>query len=97
MSLKKIQCLNELFAKLNCRVEILQFLKDEKIINDDVMATILNELHLQHPNLVFNLLEELQQAEKVQLVDYQWNLLPKEFIQLTIVTDNAKREFTYAV
>lgn len=97
MSLKKIECLKELFNKLNCRVEILQFLKDEKVINDDTMATILNELHLQHPTLIFTLLEDIQNNEKVQLVNYEWNILPKEFIQLTIVTNTAKKEFTYTV
>lgn len=97
MSLKKIECLKELFTKLNCRVEILQFLKDEKIINDDTMAGILSELHLQHPTLVFTLLQDIQSNERVQLVNYEWTILPKEFIQLTIVTDTARKEFTYTV
>jgi hypothetical protein len=97
MSLNKINCLNQLFKKLHCRVEILDFLVLEKVINSDTMAHIINEQQNTHPQLIFSLLEKLQKEDKLQLVDYEWSLLPKEFIKLTIVTDNSKKEFIYSI
>lgn len=97
MSLKKIECLEYLFKKLQCRVEVLQFLTDEKLIADGVMGEILNEPHNSHSTQVFTLLEKLQQSDKLQLVDYEWTFLPKEFAKLTLVTHSTKKEFTYAV
>ena len=97
MSIKKIQCLDELFTKLDCRVEVLQFLKDEKLITDDVMASTLNEIHTSHSSRVFTILNELQNNDNVQLIDYEWTILPKQFIRLTIVTDRTKKDFTYTV
>ena len=94
---KKIECLDRLFATLNCRYELLQFLKDEKIVSDDTMQTILNENHVTHSTRIASLLHELEAEEKLQLVAYEWTVLPKEFVQLTIVTPQAKKEFTYSV
>lgn len=97
MSIKKIQCLDTLFDKLRCRVEIFEFLRDEKLIADDDMQRVLNEMHNTHATHLFNILETLQREDNVQLVDYEWTLLPKELIKLTIVTSNTKKEFTYTV
>lgn len=97
MSLKKIEFLENLFKKLQCRVEILGFLRDEKIISDDVVAHILNDPHNTHSTQIFSLLEKLQKEDKLQLVDYEWAILPKELIKLTLVTHSTKREFTYSV
>jgi sulfur carrier protein ThiS len=94
---KQIEMMNRLFDTLKCRNEILQFLKDEKLINDDTMQAILHDHHTQHATKIAGLLAELQQAEKLQLVDYEWRILPKELVKLTIVSKNAKKDFTYAV
>ena len=97
MTASKIDFLNTLFKRLQCRMEILQFLKTENVINDDTVAHLINEPHNTHAQLIFSLLNELQKKEKVQLVDYEWTILPKEFLKLTLVTDNSKKEFTYSV
>ena len=93
----KIDCLNRLFQLLNCRVDILQYLKDEKLITDDMMQTILNELHTTHAPKIVSLLAELQQSDKLQLVDYEWTILPKELMKLTVVSRNNKKEWIYSV
>ena len=93
----KIEFLEKMFKRLNNRFEILSFLKENRIITDDEMQALLNEHHTSHPTRVASLLDQLQQSEKVQLVNYEWTVLPKEFMQLSIVTDEAKREFTYTV
>ena len=95
--LKTIEALNRLFAVLNCRTDILQHLKDEKLITDDVMQTLLNEHHTTHAPKIASLLSEMQKSEKLQLVDYEWTILPKEYLKLTIVSRNSKKEWIYTV
>ena len=97
MSLKKIECLELLIKKLKCRTEFLQFLVGEKLITDDVMANTLHGQHFTHSTAIFTILNDLQKSEKLQLVDYEWTILPKELIRLTLVTESARKEFTYSV
>lgn len=93
----KINFLNRLFATLDCRTDILQYLKDEKFITDDVMATLLNEHHTTHAPKIASMLAELQKVEKLQLVDYEWTILPQELLRLTVVARDSKKEWTYVV
>lgn len=94
---RQIDFLDRLFVKLKCRVEILQFLKDEKMISDDEMQTLLHEQHQTHSTKIAMMLNDLLQSEKLQLVDYEWTILPKELMRLTIVSETAKKEFLYSV
>lgn len=94
---RKIDCLNRLFELTKCRTELLQFLKDEKVINDDRMVRILHDHHATHSTQIAGLLEELHKKETLQLVDYEWTILPRELIRLTIVTNTTKKEFLYTV
>lgn len=94
---KKIDMLNKLFDYLKCRNDILQFLKDEKIIDDNLMQNILHEHHTQHATRIAGMLDELQRADKLQLVDYEWQILPKELVKLTLISKNSKKDFTYSV
>lgn len=93
---KKIECLDRLFVLLRCRSEILQFLKDEKLITDDTLNVILMEHHATHSTKIATLLEELVKDDKLQLVDYEWTILPKELVKLSLVTKVTKKEFAYA-
>jgi len=94
---KKIDCMNRLFETLNCRVEILQYLREEKLMTDDAVQHLLHENHLQHAQKIVSILGELQQTDKLQLVDYEWTVLPKEIIRLTLVSRNNKKEFAYSI
>ena len=94
---KKVECLNRLFDTLKCRSDILDYLKEEKLISDDVAQGILHDNHTQHASKIASILEELARADKLQLVDYEWTILPKELVKLTLVSRNNKKEFAYSV
>jgi hypothetical protein len=87
--------MNRLFDVLRCKAEILQFLKDERVINDDQMQSILHSNHTTHSTRIAGLLDESLKADKLQLVDYEWTILPHERLSLTLVSQNAKKEFVY--
>lgn len=94
---KKIECLERLFALLKCRNDLLQFLKEEGVINDDTMQNTLHEHHGTHATKIAGMLEEAVRTEKLQLVDYEWTILPIELVKLTIVSRNSKKEFAYEI
>lgn len=94
---KRVDFLNRLFELRKCREEILDFLMDEKLINDDIKQGILHEHHTQHATRIYTLLSELNKKEDLQLLEFDWKLLPIEFMQLTLVSKNARKEFTYTV
>lgn len=94
---KKIEFLNRLFALLNCRLELLEWLREERVMTDDEIQHLLTEHHSSHASRIAVLLEDFQKKETLQLVDYTWSILPKELLKLSIVAPNAKKEFTYSV
>jgi len=94
---KQIEFLDRMFDRLKNRQEILEFLKLNRLINDDQLQTILHEQHNTHSTVIAGLLANLVKEEKVQMVSYDWTILPKETMKLTIVTDLDKKEFIYSV
>jgi len=94
---KKIEFLDRMFDRLKNRVEILEFLKLSRLINDDTMQSILHGNHKTHSTAIATLLNSLVSEEKVQLISYDWTILPNEVMKLTIVTDADKKEFVYSV
>lgn len=94
---KKIDMMDRLFATIKCRTEILDWLKQEKLITDDVMQHLLHEHHSSHSTKIVSMLDGLLKEDKLQLADYQWTILPKEYICLSLVSKNDKKDFTYSV
>jgi len=92
---RRVEFLNRIFDLLKCRTTILDFLKEEKLITDDMVQTLLNEHHSSHASRIANLLADLAKQDKLQLVDYEWTILPTEHLKLTLVTDHNKKEFEF--
>ena len=92
---KKVECLNQLFKLLQCRQELLEFLTEEKIIEPIRIQEILHSNHNTHASQIATILNEAETKEQLQLVEYDWSILPVQTICLTLVSNNAKREFKY--
>ena len=93
MSLKnrKIQCLNRLIKFVSCYETMLDFLVEEKVVNrvDLDRSGKDRALHL------YDLIEKGIDEDSIMLVSYEWDLLPKERIQLTILTKMTRKTFNY--
>lgn len=91
---REIECLERLSYTSAGLQEIFDFLIEEKLTNMSGIKVVVSapsiakELHL--------LLRQLNREGKFQLIEYQWTVLPIENINITLVTDTAKREFTYS-
>lgn len=90
---KQIECLNRLNDLDGSVQQIALFLREEKIITQDQL-NLVRSSPMQGKELQ-GILAQLVSDEKLQLLEYQWWILPVEIIAITIVTDSLKREFSY--
>lgn len=90
---RQIECLTRLDELVSSIAEITGFLLDEKLISKDQFEAIRSS-PMKGKDLQA-LLSWLSTSEKLQLLEYNWQLLPAETINIVIVTDTVKREFTY--
>lgn len=73
--------------------ELIEFLKEEKLMNDHQIQTIKSET--EKSRLIYMVLENLRRDDKLLLLDYEWILLPVERLKLTIITERNRRDFNY--
>ena len=92
---KKTECLKKLFKLLHCRQDILEFLAEEKVIPTVAVQDILHQDHNTHAAQIVTILDNAVKEEQLQLVDYEWSILPIERICLTVVSNSTKKEFRY--
>lgn len=91
---KQIECLARLNEATAGLQEILDFLVEEKLTD---MTEVREIISAPSPAKELQLvLKRLSEQEKFQLLEYEWIVLPTERITITIVTENAKREFNYS-
>lgn len=90
---KQIECLSRLDNLTNSISEITAFLMSERLIDRDTFEQVrLSPLRAKE---LVGVLSQLQRSDKIQMLEYVWQVLPVETITLTIITDTVKREFSY--
>jgi len=89
----EIDCLNRLQALTGQLFEIIIFLKEEKLIDDNHIRTVKGSADTSKE--IQLLLRSLQKEGKFQLLEFTWNILPVEMINIYIVTDRNQKEFVY--
>lgn len=90
----QINCLKR-FSELTAGIdEILLFLLEEKLVKEEVVKGV-RSAPLPSKEMQA-LLSNLYSDGKLQMLEYNWTLLPVESINITIVTDTTKREFSYS-
>lgn len=90
---REIECLQRLQDLTGQLEDILQFLKLENLVNDNQLKTV--KLSADHAKEVQSILRNLQIEGKLQLLEYQWNVLPVENITIAIITDRNQKEFIF--
>jgi hypothetical protein len=90
---RELECLTQLQSKTMGLEDILAYLKEENLIDDVQIKATRSGSDL--PKEMQKLLFKLKKENKIQLLEYQWDLLPVERISILIVTDRSQREFRY--
>lgn len=90
---REIECIARL-QSLDSSVEnILVFLLGEGLVSKEQIKTVKGSPDLAKD--VQKLLAGLSQTGKLQLLEYEWHILPVERIRIHIVTDRNNQEFAY--
>lgn len=90
---KEIECLKRLHEMSSQLGDILLFLKQELLIDDNQIKTIKEQA--DHPKEVQSILKKLQTSGKLQMLEYTWEVLPTENIKIHIITDRNSKEFVF--
>lgn len=93
---KKIEFLNRLFETMDCKTALLNHLKQDKLINQDSINAILKSHDSMHSSAIHRVLTDLYKDDKLQLLDYEWKILPYEHLKLTIISHSGSKEFEYS-
>ena len=64
----------------------------QKTKKDDFVELTRNQERAEY---IYSVLNQAVEDEKLQLLDFEWNLLPKEVIRIMCVTALEKKVFTY--
>lgn len=89
----QILCLQRLQDTTGQLEDILQFLKLEQLVDDNQMKSV--KLSADHAKEIQQILRDLQVRNKLQLLMYEWNVLPVENILISIITERNSKEFTF--
>ena len=89
----QILCLQRLDDTTGQLEDILEFLKLEQLVDDNQIKSV--RLGADHAKEVQQILRELQVTHKLQMLSYEWNVLPVENIMISITTERNHKEFCF--
>lgn len=75
--------------------ELLQFLTQELLLTKEELKAIRSSP--EQPKLLQAKLASLSADRKLQLLEYEWTILPVERIRITLVTDRGHKELNAEV
>ena len=90
---REVECLNRLQELTGQLEDILSFLKQENLVDDNQIKSV--KLSADHPKEIRGILQDLKVRQKLQLLQYEWSVLPVENITITVITDRNQKEFIF--
>jgi hypothetical protein len=69
------------------------FLKQENLVDDGQIKTA--RTSPEYAKEMQLILKDLQHRQKLQLLEYEWTMLPVENIKIYVVTDRNQAEFVF--
>ena len=89
----QINCLQRLQDTTGQLEDMLQFLKLEGLVDDNQMKSV--KMSADHAKEMQQILRDLQVKNKLQLLIYEWNILPVENICVSIITERNQADFSF--
>jgi hypothetical protein len=90
----QIECLKRLDELTASYDAMIEFLQSEDLLTREEGKAIRSSSEI--PKMLHSKLATLSKTNKLQLLEYEWIMLPAESIRITVVTDRASREFTWS-
>lgn len=92
---REVECLKRLQQLSPVYEELIQFLLQEYLLSKEELKVIKNSP--DQGKLLQAKLASLSEERKLQLLEFEWSLLPTERIKVNIVTDRGFKEFLVEV
>jgi hypothetical protein len=87
---REVECLQRLHQLTPTYEELLQFLEQELLMTREELKAV--RASPEQAKLLQARLALLSRDRKLQLLEYEWALLPVERIRITLVTNNTMKE-----
>lgn len=91
--MRRLQAFKELVSKAYSISDIVDVLKSDNVVTDKEIHDI--STSYDKAESLFKLMEIKYKDGKLDLLDYEWSLLPRRVVVLTIVTTHSRREFRH--
>ena len=91
----KLQFLERLDHLVNGLSQIVEFLVSARLMTEDEVKALRQKPKSTHALEIQVILQNI--SNKVHLLDYEWILLPKEVIKLTIITESGAKVISWPV
>ena len=92
-SSKEIECLARLETLVGSYEPILDFLISENMVSKEEKTGYM--MMQDKAKWLWTHLSVLSKSNKLQLLEYEWTILPVERVKITIVTDRMSKEFSF--
>ena len=92
---REVECLKRLQELSPVYDELIQFLLQEYLISKEELKVIKNSP--EQGRLLQAKLALLSEERKLQLLEFEWVILPTERIRINVVTDRGFKEFSAEV
>jgi len=92
---RKIECIARLLEKNHSYDEIAEWLVINKFTNKIALDNLTRDK--ERAEFIYNVLKQRQLDEDIQLLYFEWNILPQETIKITCVTNKEEKFFTYGL
>jgi hypothetical protein len=88
----EIKCLARLDELVTTNLTILEFLVAEDLMTKEERKVVLASSDV--PKSIHTFLAKMK-GKQLQLLEYEWTLLPEERLKITIITDRNSKEFSF--
>lgn len=92
---REVECIKRLQELTPVYDELVAFLLQELLISKEELKVFKNSP--EQARLLQAKLSALSEERKIQLLEWEWSILPVERIKLSIVTDRGFKEFSAEV
>lgn len=91
--MKELDCLKRMFKLTHCYNDLVDFLLEEKLINDSQLTNL--KLELDKAKFLYELIKKAEKDDKILLFSFDWVVLPVERIRIRLITERNTKELTY--
>lgn len=91
--MKELDCLKRMFKLTHCYNDLVDFLLEEKLINDSQLTNL--KLELDKAKFLYELIKKAEKDDKILLFSFDWVVLPVERIRIRLITERNTKELTH--